>query len=414
MSNKLNYLDFEKAIEKSLELVEPTKLCEKITINEALGRVLSKDIICKKNLPSFNNSAMDGFAVRYIDAGKRLSIKKTIFAGDKIKDDDFLKEDECYKIMTGAKVPLLVDTIVPFENCEDIDENSVKIPDNLKKGANLRFKGEELKEGEIILKKGEEINSSSIAILASQGVMVVEVYKKISIAILSTGDELKEPWENADEEEIYNCNSYALISQLKERNFSATYCGVIPDDLDKSIEFIKNLENYDVIITSGGISMGEADFVGEAFLKNGLEIAFHGVNIKPGRPILMGKMKSSVVVCLPGNPLTAMINIFLFVIPMLKKLQGDLKIYHTFVEATNSSEFKTKKGRVNIVLGKMKNSSFKVARDNKYGAGMITVLYENSAIFLSSENISTVNKGDLVKLILLNGSFEKEKIDFIN
>lgn len=191
--------------------------------------------------------------------------------------------------MTGAKVPLLVDTIVPFENCEDIDENSVKIPDNLKKGANLRFKGEELKEGEIILKKGEEINSSSIAILASQGVMVVEVYKKISIAILSTGDELKEPWENADEEEIYNCNSYALISQLKERNFSATYCGVIPDDLDKSIEFIKNLENYDVIITSGGISMGEADFVGEAFFEKWIRDCFSRSKYKTWKTDFNGK-----------------------------------------------------------------------------------------------------------------------------
>lgn len=415
MHEKLNYLDFENAISKSLDLVDSIKLSEMISIENSIGRVLCKDIICRKNLPAFNNSAMDGFAIRFCDAGKTLNIKSTILAGDK---NDFLHdnldENECYKIMTGAKVPSSVDTIIPFENCFDITNKSVKIPENIKKGANLRFKGEEQKEGNIILKKGEVINSSSIALLASQGVMIVEVYKKISIAILSTGNELKEPWEDSSDEEIYNCNSYALISQLKEKNFDATYCGVIPDDLEKSVNFIKDLKNYDVIISTGGISMGEADFIGEAFLKNGLEIAFHGVNIKPGRPIMMGKMRESLVVCLPGNPLTAMINVSLFVIPMLKKLQGDLAVHHGYIKAVNKTEFKTKKGRVNIVLGKVKNSIFEVARLNKYGSGMITVLYESNAILVTSEDVSGLNENQEVKLILLNGDFFEEKTSFLN
>ena len=415
MHDKLNYLDFENAIFKSLELVNPTQLCELIPINNSIGRVLSSDIICKKNLPAFNNSAMDGFAIKFCDAGKTLKIKKSIFAGDKIDDlKESLKENECYKIMTGSKVPSCVDTIIPIENCSFVSESSVKIPEDIKKGSNLRFKGEEQKEGDVILKKGEVINSSIIALLASQGIMIVEVYKKITIAILSTGNELKEPWENSTDEEIYNCNSYALISQLKEKNFEATYCGVIPDDLEKSVEFIRNLKNYDVIISTGGISMGDADFVGEAFLKNGLDIAFHGVNIKPGRPIMMGKMRDSLVICLPGNPLTAMINIYLFVIPMLKKLQGEVFINHGFVKATNKNEFKTKKGRVNIVLGKVKNSIFEVARANKYGSGMITVLYESNAILVTSEEVSSINENQEVKLILLDGHFFEEKADFLN
>ena len=415
MHEKLNYLDFKNAITKSLDLVNSTQLSEMIPLNCAIGRVLSKDVICRKNLPAFDNSAMDGFAIRFCDAGKTLNIKKSIFAGDKIDDlQEILEENKCYKIMTGAKVPSCVDTIIPIENCPFVCENSVQIPEDIKKGANLRLKGEEQKLGDVILKKGEVINSSSIALLASQGIMIVEVYKKITIAILSTGNELKEPWENSSDEEIYNCNSYALISQLKEKNFEATYCGVIPDDLEKSVDFIKNLKNYDVIISTGGISMGDADFVGEAFLKNGLDIAFHGVNIKPGRPIMMGKMKDSLVVCLPGNPLTAMINVSLFVIPMLKKLQGEISINHGFVKATNKNEFKTKKGRVNIVLGKVKNSIFEVARANKYGSGMITVLYESNAILVTSEEVSSINENQEVKLILLDGHFFEEKADFLN
>ena len=227
---------------------------------------------------------MDGFAIKFEDAGKTLKINKVIFAGDKgEKVKESLSSNECYKIMTGAKVPNDADTIIPIENCIDVTERNVTIPNDIKKGANLRLKGEEQKEGNVLFTKGEELTSSHITLLASQGITMIEVYKQISIAVLSTGNEIKEPWENADEEEIYNCNSFALVSQLKEKGFNATYSGVIPDDLEKSKEFIKNLKNFDVILTTGGISMGDADFVGEAFLQNGLEILFHGVNIKPGR-----------------------------------------------------------------------------------------------------------------------------------
>ena len=415
MHGKLNYLDFQTAIEKSLDLANASSFKEIISISSAIGRVLSKDIICVKNLPSFNNSAMDGFAIKFSDAGKRLKIKRVIFAGDKKeKVEAKLEENECYKIMTGAKVPFDADTIIPIENCLDVTNDSVTIPQEIKKGSNLRLKGEEQKEGSVILKKGEKISSSHITLLASQGLVMVEVYKNISIAILSTGNEIKEPWENADDEEIYNCNSYALISQLKEKNFDATYCGVIPDDLNESKEFIKKLKNYDVIITTGGISMGDADFVGEAFLDNGLDVAFHGVNIKPGRPIMMGKMNKTVVICLPGNPLTAMVNIYLFVIPMLKKLQGENSVNHGFIKAINQTQFKTKSGRVNVVLGKVQNGKFFVTRENKYGSGMITVLYESNAILVTNEQTSTISENQEVKVIEFNALFFETKVDILN
>ena len=415
MHGKLNYLDFQTAIEKSLDLANASSFKEIISISSAIGRVLSKDIICVKNLPSFNNSAMDGFAIKFSDAGKRLKIKRVIFAGDKKeKVEANLEENECYKIMTGAKVPFDADTIIPIENCLDVTNDSVTIPQEIKKGSNLRLKGEEQKEGSVILKKGEKISSSHITLLASQGLVMVEVYKNISIAILSTGNEIKEPWENADDEEIYNCNSYALISQLKEKNFDATYCGVIPDDLNESKEFIKKLKNYDVIITTGGISMGDADFVGEAFLDNGLDVAFHGVNIKPGRPIMMGKMNKTVVICLPGNPLTAMVNIYLFVIPMLKKLQGENSVNHGFTKVINQTHFKTKSGRVNVVLGKVQNGKFFVTRENKYGSGMITVLYESNSILVTNEQTSTISENQEVKVIEFNGNFFETKVDILN
>jgi len=415
MANQLKYLDFNEAVNRSFALASSTTLTEMVSLWDALKRVVVKDIVCIKNLPAFNNSAMDGFAFKFSDLGKTLKINKTIFAGDKAqKVVASLSEGECYKIMTGAKVPEDVDTIVPIENCFDVEKTSVRIPDNIKKGSNLRLKGEEQKLGNVMIKAGESITSSHIVLLASQGITSIEVYKKLSICVISTGNELKEPWEICDEEEIYNCNSFGLISLLKSKGFEAIYGGVIPDNLEASIKYISNLKNYDVVITTGGISLGEADFMNEAFLQNGLDVAFHGVNVKPGRPIMMGKMDKTVVICLPGNPLTAMVNMHLFVIPMLNKMQGSHEIYHDTSKAINKKEFKTKVARVNVVLGNLKKGEFVVTRNNKYGSGMITALYESNSIVVTNENISSVNKQDIIKVIKFDCSYLKEQTTIIN
>ncbi len=413
MSKELKYLDFKLAVQKSLEMIEPTKLTQILNLSDAQGKILAKDIKCQKNLPAFNNSAMDGFALKINDAGKKLKIKKTIYAGDKDIVAN-LNENECYKIMTGAQVPNDADTIVPIENCFIINDKNVQIPQNIKKGANLRFKGEEQKKGDLLLKKGDLLDFAAISLLASQGIVMVEVYKPLSIAVLSTGNELKEPWEVSDDEEIYNCNSYALISLLKDNGFSADYCGVVPDCLEQSIEFIKNLKSYDAIITSGGISMGEADFMYEAFLQNGLEAIFHGVNIKPGRPIMIGKMNQSLVICLPGNPLTAMVNLNLLAIPVLAKMQGSTSFYHDTILAKNQKEFKTKKGRVNVVLGQLNNGGFTVTRDNKYGSGMISLLCESNALLVTDEQTESIGENQEVFVIGFDNKLVEKKSNLFN
>ena len=410
------FLDFNIAVEKSLDNVKVTNFVEIVNIENSLGRVISSDILCIKNLPSFNNSAMDGFAIKASDAGKSLKVKKIIFAGENI--EACLEEGECYKIMTGAKVPNDVDTIIPIEDIVFFENSIVKFKDDVKKGSCLRLKGEEKACKDILFKKGDEINSSVIAILASQGITKIEVYKKLNIAVVSTGNELKEPWEEAGEDEIYNCNSYALISLLNEKGFDARYLSVVPDNLEKSIKFVDSLKNYDVIITTGGISMGDADFVGKAFLENGLKTIFHGVNIKPGRPIMMGTMQKqsgqTFVMCLPGNPLTAMVNMYLFAIPVLNKKQGNKKINHDITLAVNQEDFKTKTGRVNVVLGSCDKGEFKVTRKNKYGSGMITVLNESNSIVVTNEERAGIEVGKSVKVIKFNCSYLKEQTNIFN
>ena len=407
-----NYVDFNEAVESALTNASAITLKEIIGLEKALGRVFSQDVICQKNLPSFNNSAMDGFAIKASDAGSTLRVKEIIYAGE-VKEAS-LSEGECYKIMTGAQVPSDVDTIIPIENVLKFENDEVTLPETVRKGDALRLKGEETKEGEKLFEKGEEITARTIAVLASQGIVSIEVCKKLSIAVISTGNELKEPWENASEDEIYNCNSYAIISTLQSKGFDASYIKVIPDNLDETVAFVSDLKSYDIIITSGGISMGDADFVGRAFEANGLETLFDGVNIKPGRPIMMGRMEKTFVVCLPGNPLTAMVNLYLFALPIIRKIQGHCAYHHNIESATNLGDFKTKAGRVNVVLGTLERGEFLATRGNRYGSGMITVIEESNAMLITSATSNGCTEDDRVKVIRLDGSYLQENTDIFN
>lgn len=393
-------VSFDEAIEKSLNLVTKKPTTEWVYLDKALGRILSQDITCKKNLPSFNNAALDGFGIKHKDKGKTLKIKTIIYAG--MDMEPCLEDGECYKIMTGAKAPEDIDTIIPFENAIRFDDNEVTLPDDVRKGSALRIKGEEQIIGSKVLEEGNLISSQTIAMLSSQGITKVPVYKKISIAVFSTGDELKEPWEVAKENQIYNINSSSLIALLGEYGFEADYCGVIPDNLEATKEYFSQMKRYDVLITSGGISMGEADFVEEALKVNGLTAAFHGINIKPGKPTMMGKMDNTIVCSMPGNPLATYVNAYLFLLPLLKKLQGNRNFYHSKVLAQNQITFSMKSGRTNIVVGKCVDSKFYVSYKNKYGSGMITPLVQSNAIFVSDEKSENIKEDGLIYVYLIN------------
>ena len=400
---KLTSTPLNEAIKLSLNLVDSKPLTKWISISTALGRVLAKDTVCQKNLPSFNNSALDGYAIKYSDRGKKLRIKDTIFAGES-KDDD-LGELECFKIMTGAKIPKSADTIVAFENAELLEDNFVQIPSNVKKGNAFRVKGEELAVGETLFSKGTLINSAVLAMLSSQGISQIEVYKKITIGVFSTGDELKEPWDVAKEDEIYNVNSTSLIALFREYGFEADYCGVIPDNLEESKRYFGEMKKYDVLVTTGGISMGEADFVEDALLFNGLKPLFHGINIKPGRPTMIGKMDSTIVASMPGNPLAAYVNAFLILIPLLKKLQGHAEFEHKILKAKMAKELKVKPNRTNLVLGSYENGEFFVTGENRYGSGMITPMVQSNSLLVIPENRDLLQKSEEINLIVFKGTF---------
>ncbi len=407
-----HYVTFSDAVNTSLAQASSTTLTEIISLDNALGRVFSKDIRATKNLPSFNNSAMDGFAVKASDAGKTLKVNDVVYAG--AVQSASLAEGECYKIMTGAQVPSDVDTVVPIENVLCYENNEVTLPEEVYEGYAVRLKGEEVKEGDVLCLAGEEISARTVAVLASQGMVYVEVCKKLSIAVVSTGNELKEPWEKANEDEIYNCNSYGIIATLKSKGFDASYIKVIPDNLEETVSFVSALKSYDIIITSGGISMGDADFVGRAFEANGLETLFDGINIKPGKPMMMGKMNHTFVICLPGNPLTAIVNLYLFALPVIRKMQGYRRYHHNTEYAKNRIDFKTRPGRVNLVLGRLQGGEFTATHGNKYGAGMITVIEESNALVLTADETDKCLAETYVKIIRLDGDYVEENLRLLN
>jgi len=381
-------VSFDEAMRLSENLARTKPHHEWVSVFEALGRTLACEITCKKNLPSYNNAALDGFAFKYQEGLSELTIKTTILAGSVV--EPCLSTNECYKIMTGAKVPSDADTIIPFEDCLSYDERNIVLSPNVKKGNALRLKGEEERVGASLLSEGICLTSRDIALLASQGISMVEVYKKLSIAVFSTGDELKSPWENATEDEIYDINALSLIALLAEHGFVAHYCGVIPDHLEAATDYFARMKQYDVLVTSGGVSRGEADFVERALLKNGFEASFHGINIKPGKPTMMGKMGKTIVASMPGNPLAAYVNAFLFLIPLLKKLQGQKKFNFEPSYAQNAEPFKVKSGRVNLVLGTFVDGKFHVFGANKYGSGMVKPLVQSNALWISDESIGSV------------------------
>jgi molybdopterin molybdotransferase len=390
-------ITLHEAVVTAVEKAKRKEGSRRVLLTEALGCILAKDIIAKKNLPSFDNSAMDGFAFRHKEAGRTLCVAKSIFAGE--VPEPILKENECYKIMTGAQIPSDVDTVVPIEQCTEVTQESVTIPAEIKKGSNFRKKGEEVSVGDVLLETGTILRAAEIALLSAQGIVAVEVVIPLRIAIVSTGDEIREPWEEASEDEIYNANAFGISALLKHYGFTPDYVGAIPDARQGTIDFIASLKGYDVIITTGGISQGDADFLYEGFMENGLEPLFHGINLKPGRPTMMGTMQNTFVMAMPGNPLTTMLTVHAVSIPVLYKIAGAKHCFHNSSYARFSEDLTLRPGRTNMVIGELKNGLFSPARHNKIGSGMLTPLTESNAVVYFGESVSQVRAGELVRVV---------------
>ncbi|MCR6580391.1 molybdopterin molybdotransferase MoeA [Campylobacter insulaenigrae] len=382
--------DIFATIEYLKEHIKAKDEFEIVELTHALGRIIFEDVLVKKNLPAFDNSALDGYALDYQDKDNLLKIKGSILAGDNEKY--IIEKNECYKIMTGAKIPQNANTILMFE--EALIENGKLNAKKAKQNNAIRFKGEEAKEGNFLFKKGTKITSGIVAMLAAQGIYKIKVIKKIQVGIFSSGNELVEPWEKANDDNIYNANAFGIYSILQD-NAEVKYLGLIQDNINAFKEILK-YEKIDLFISSGGASVGEADFSKQALIESGFVPIFEKVNAKLCKHVKFFNKKGILFLVLPGNPLASLISTHIFAKNILNLLYGqDLICFDT---AKLANELKFKGQRNDFAFGKFTNGYFMPSK-TKFGSGMIKPLYENSYIFISKEDELEISKGQEIKIL---------------
>lgn len=397
-------------VEEAQKLIlESVNLCKKEEreIIDSLGYVLAEDIYCPFDIPNFDNSAMDGFSLRAEDtkfASKEnpavLKIVADLPAGEFFRKK--LKNGEAIKIMTGAPLPKECDTVVKVEDVE-VEDGKVKIFTPCKKFENVRFKGEDLKKGELILKRTDILTPSAIGILARVGKKKVKVIGKPKVGIFSTGDELIEVGEKLKVGKIYNSNSYSLYSQVKVCGAIPLYFGIVKDR-EKLLEkkFLEAAEKSDVIITSGGVSVGEYDLVKKILKKIG-KINFWSIAQRPGKPLAFGKIRKKPVFALPGNPVSSMIAFEEYVRPALLKMMGNKKIFREEVEAILEENIEKKKGFRYFLRGifTYRENKFYVKTTGPQGSGILKSMLLANCIIVLEEELEKIRKGSKVKIQIL-------------
>lgn len=313
-------LPMEAALERLLALADaaPIEQVEQVVLAEADGRVLAEPLIAALDLPPWANSAMDGYALRLADCnGQALPISQRIQAGTAPTP---LESGTCARIFTGAPLPEGADTVEMQENVELDEAGRVHFREPLKVGQNVRAQGQETRSGECVLPAGTRLGPIELGLAASLGAVQLSVRRRLRVAVLSTGDELVEPGQALGPGQIYNSNRRLLIAWLQRLGCSVVDAGILPDDLQRTREALGALGEVDLILSTGGVSVGEADFLGIALREAG-ELALWKLAIKPGKPLTFGHYQGVPVIGLPGNPASTLVTFGLLARPyMLRRL----------------------------------------------------------------------------------------------
>lgn len=297
------------SVEEAKEIVENVIVplsSELVELSNANGRSLAIDVHSKVYIPPFNRSAMDGFACKKKDLSGPLKVMATIAAGVEVKSK--LANGECYRIMTGAPVPEGADTVIMIEHTKTIDSNSILFTKENTK-SNISPKGDDLSPGDLLLKQGSKIGSAQVALLASSGITHIDVYRQPKVGIITTGSELVEPGNPLNKGQIYNSNGHQLKSRLKDLNIDANNYGVSPDDYQALKDQIEQaIAENDLLILTGGVSVGDYDYVPAIIKELGMDIHFSKVNAKPGKHTVFASKANKYVLGLPGNPVSTLIQ----------------------------------------------------------------------------------------------------------
>lgn len=347
--NSLNASEAHKRISDILPVISDS---ETVKIRDALNRTLIKDILSTIDVPAYTNSAMDGFGVRGIDLKTTKEFTKVgvALAGKPFAGQ--VNANECVRIMTGAVIPDGVDTVIMQEHTSNQD-SFIKIVGDHKIGQNVRQRGEDLSKGAAAVHAGRKLSASDIGLFASLGIANVEVVRKLRVAFLSTGDELKNVEETLEAGQIYDSNRYTIYCMLQNLGVEAIDLGIIPDDPNKIRDaFEEASEIADVIITSGGVSVGDADYV-KLILEEIGQVNFWKIAMKPGRPLAVGTIRNAIFFGLPGNPVSAMVTFYQYIQPALRKMMGQSIVETPSVRMKCISSLKKRPGRIEYQRGRI-------------------------------------------------------------
>jgi molybdopterin molybdotransferase len=402
------HVSVEEALRLIYENITP-KRSKILPLELCLGHIIATDIIATCALPPYDNSAMDGYAVKCDGVNQKLPILKTIFAGD--KEEYMLQDGSAYKIMTGAKIPFGTEAIIPIEDTQT-DGDFVLFSREAKHGMHIRLAGEDIQEGDTIIQKESCLCAHHITLLASQGISHVMVYAKPRIALFASGSELKMHYEELGVHQLYNTNTPTFVARSHELGCEAAFLGTAEDSVEALRKMIETALDYDLIITSGGVSVGDADFTKEAFSHFNFETIFEKVDIKPGKPTTFGRIGNSYVLNLPGNPLAATLNFELFAKAAILALGANKEKHINFIETKMKSDFHTKSGKRSLIPGYFDGESF--CAMEKFAPGMIMPMAVSNGFIMIDKEVSSLKQGDKVKFISSRFSFTcKQEKDLI-
>lgn len=392
------FLALETVLEESIP-----KGFEMVSVFDSLNRVVADKIQSGRNLPPRDNSAMDGYAVRYKDIGTvpcNLRVKGLIKAGDNI-DNLRVEKGECYRIMTGAFIPDGADTVVELEAAEEIDGNTVSIVKEKKFGANIRVMGEDIEKDAWIDMTGFPVNAYRQSRLISVGASVVPVFRRPKVAIIATGDELEYPSSGDNKDKIIDSNSFFIKSTLENMGISAEYLGISRDNVDDLVNTFSGLDNYDVVVTSAGISFGDYDVMTNAAEKLGINWLFTTVNQKPGKPFSFGKRGSTLVFSLPGNPVSSAFCSYFYLQPSLRKMTGYNLFHNKHITAELKGKFQKRNprvhfNRVNIIYEDSR--FFAVPYDSQDSHLISSLVVSNGFGVVDADKIGEIPSGSVLKV----------------
>ncbi|UCH49149.1 MAG: molybdopterin molybdotransferase MoeA [Betaproteobacteria bacterium] len=403
-----NSMPVSKAREYIRAVLEPVTAFERLHIRDALGRVLAADVISPVNVPGHDNSAMDGYAVRFADlkpdAEATLKLVGTAFAGKPFEGE--VGTGETVRIMTGAVLPQGADTVIMQERAKTSGD-SVSVTAVPEAGTNTRKAGEDLKKDEPALKKGQLVRPAELGLMASLGIGEVHVYRRLRVAFFSTGDELVSIGQPLGPGQIYDSNRYTLYGMLTRAGCELLDMGVIrdtPEAIEKA--FAEASEAADVIITSGGVSVGEADYVKQILDRLG-EVLFWKIAMKPGRPMAYGKIGRAHFFGLPGNPVAVMVTFYQFVREALAVLQGQTTIKPLpTMRARCTAPIKKAPGRTEFqrgILSRAEDGEWTVRPTGDQGSGILSSMSQAHCFIVLPTETGRLDAGAIVEVQSLEG-----------